>query len=135
MLTPFIELLEKVQTTMTEQDAEIRRHFDLLRIYKNKSPDSNSSLEVVSLPLPTNVLTTTPSKEAINVLKTESGKQEDNDEEDNDEEDYDDEDYDDEDYDDEDDEDGVYMRSGSAEKSIPSEETYFNRHPGKFKYN
>lgn len=40
MLTPIIELLENIQTRMARQDAEIKRHFDIIRMFNN----SGSSL-------------------------------------------------------------------------------------------
>jgi len=140
MLITIIDLLEKVQAINTELDAELKRHSDLFRFLKKKTLGSNSSLEAVTLPLPTNVATTIHPKEPINFMETESGMQEDDDE-DYDEEDSDDEDYDDYDDEDSEDEDDVNMKSGSfksrvcsAGKPILSEESYFNRHPGKLDY-
>ncbi len=140
MLITIIDLLEKVQAINTELDAELKRHSDLFRFLKKKTLGSNSSLEAVTLPLPTNVATTIHPKEPINFMETESGMQEDDDE-DYDEEDSDDEDYDDYGDEDSEDEEDVNMKSGSfksrvcsAGKPIPPEESYFNRHPGKLNY-
>lgn len=89
---------------MTEQDAEIKLLFDLIRICKNKSIDS-------SPPLPANVIAT---------MDTESGMQEDDDEDD-----------DDEDGDSEEDKADVKMRSRSFKSSVCSDGKPRLYHPKK----